>query len=481
MKSNLRMLRSISLLVLIYLVAVPLGGVARADGIQSAFPQLSRWIQSVESGKPVKADVSVTLHTILPFAEKELLVLNELVEEVQGQFYYHQGADTLHTEAEVYLGNQMAFNFGERESAGGAEAYITGTDDMLLTSEEGSALDVFLGTNGLDTITDPYVAILRYDEMRDALAELLVPLEEYGKAKKQSFSIKNVGKAARSMVYTFPKDEGQLLKDMLVSLADTSGWQEVVSLFRTMTLSGKGTLTAYYTSNDELIGLAYAGELAFGDATPRKITFLWGFSTDTKRDIHTFSLKAPATKGSDNLTITGNQTWNLQSGKEGLTFEWNVTSKISGKTEKDIVSVKLTNARGESTDSLKGDISLTREFQKNTEIWLLQPALLITGGTIDGSVRYTHTYNKKAQQDLTLTIAAKEAVELRLPFGGVVVDVNRLFPNERESMENKVAQSIAYGVLAAALQLPEEKLQFIRSGMDDLDWNQVIQAFTGNQ
>lgn len=456
---------------------------AYASGAEGAFPLLSRWVQEVEDGRPVKIDVAVTLDALLPFAEEALASLNSLVETLAGKLYYQNTGELIHTEMELSLGGNTIASFGERETEEGWQAYITGLDDLLLTAAKDSPFNLLLGVDGLAQVKDPLLPFADFDGMAEALPELLEELAPYEKAKKQSTTLKNVGKATKSMIYTLEKEDSEALKSFLIPLVRAGGWQAAETLLGSLVMETKGTLTAYYTAKDELIGLAYSGRLSFEGVDARKVTFQWAFSATEKKDIHTFSLKAPPVSGKNDLTITGSVNWNLENKKEGLTYTWNVSNKVDGKTVKTTFSAKLKNGKSEGAQTMTGEVSLAKEADKIIESWTLEPELVASEGaevSLDGTVRYTHVYDKKTKENILLYLTAASAEEM-LPFGGMDTPVDKLTQGEREALAVTAQERIAYDFLAAVLSLPQENIQFITKGLSEQDWNLIVQTFTATQ
>jgi hypothetical protein len=289
-----------------------------------------------------------------------------------------------------------------------------------------------------------------------------------------------LGTAKKAVIYTVPEDSVQLLRDSFSVLTDELNLTEASTLLKTLTMSGSAVITLYQTSDGKNMGLGVKAAIGFENIAPRMVTFLWAFKSDEKSFHHSLSLKAPAEKGSDNLTVTGDMDLKCSKSKNRLSLSMDIKNKLNGKTDNTQWSGELDCLLAEDNQRLEGEIKRTYTDPEDVDhVFSIKPSLLTlkAGGDVSlkGSARFLWEEDKATSADVTISLLAGKSAGIPWEETGDSVSLDELDETGLAAIKEKAQTAAAEAIWRAVMSLPEECLTLITRNISQEDWERIYQ------
>lgn len=450
---------------------------AMAEGEPALYPMLDEWIARIKSGEAADITLSATLHDLAPYGEETAAAMNRLLSECKLRLGYQQSGQEETTRTQLIIGQTPAVDFtsqsGEQMLA--QTSLLPGT---TIKSKSGSPLELLLGEESVI----PFWAadILDPNKLAGKITDALNGLSAFAQEKKGSYRLSSIGTAKKAVIYTVPESGVQLLRDSLCILTDELNWTEASALMKTLTMSGSAVITLYQTSDGSNMGLDVKADIGFENIASRKVTFQWLFKSGEKSCQHVLSLKAPAEKGSDNLTVTGEFSLECLKAKNRLSLSMDIKNKQSGKSDRTQWAGQLDCLMAEDNQRLEGDIKHTYTDPMNVDrILSIKPSLLTvkTGDevSVKGSVRLIWEEDRTTVSDVTLSLLAEKAADIPWEETGDTVSLDGLSNTDLASMSEKAQTAAAEAIWRAVMSLPEECLALITRNISQEDWARIYQ------
>ncbi len=450
---------------------------ALAEGEPSLSPMLDEWLEKIEGGDAADITLSATLHDLKPYGEETVTAMNRLLSECKVQLGYQQSGQEETTQTQIIIGEMPAVDFTTRsgEQMLAQTSLLPGT---TLKSGLGSPLDFLLG-EGTDI---PFwaVDILNPNELADKIPDALNGLAAFAQEKTGSYRLSSIGTARKAVIYTVPENSVQLLGDSLSQLTDELNWTEASELMKTLTMSGSAVITLYQTSDGKNMGLGVKATMGFENIAPRKVIFLWVFKSDEKNCRHSLSLKAPAEKGSDNLTVTGEMTLECQKTKNRLSLSLDIKNRQDGESDTSQWSGQLDCLLAEDNQRLEGEIKRIYTDPEDVDhVLSIKPSLLtVKAGdevSLKGSARLMWEDDKATAADVTLSMVADKSADIPWDETGDAVTLDGLNETDLAAMAGKAETAAAEAIWRAVMSLPEECLALITRNISQEDWERIYQ------
>jgi hypothetical protein len=407
--------------------------------------------------------------------------MNRLLSECKVQLCYQQNGQGETTQTQLFIGKAPAAGFTTR-SGDKMLAQTSFLPGITLLSGSCSPLDLLLGE---DTEIPFWAAdVLDPNELADKIPDALNGLSAFAREKTGSYHLSSMGTAKKAIIYTVPEDSVQLLRDSMTELTGGLGWAEASSLLKTMAMSGSAEITLYQTSGGKNMGLGVKAVMGFENIAPRKMTFLWVFKSDEKSFQHSFSLKAQAEKGSDNLTVTGNMILECKKSKNRLSLSMDMKNRQGSKSDRTQWTGTLDCLLAEDNQRLEGEITRIYTDPENADhTFIIKPSLLTTKAdsevSVKGSARFIWEDDKNTSSDVTISLLAGRSTDIAWEETKDTVSLDGMSEAGIAAMKEKAQTAAAETIWRAVLALPEECLTLITQNISREDWERIYQnAFT---
>lgn len=474
------LIRSFSMMLAILMVCTP----ALAQGQPSLIPMLTQWIKNVQGGEPANIILSATLHELSPYGEQTVVNMNRLLENTKANILYQHDPQGETTQTQLLVGETSALSFAERTESSRSLAQASFLPGVTLTAAGGSPLSILLKEE--DAVPSWVTDIPDLGAVSEGIAQALSGLAPFLEEKKVSFAIASVGTARKALAYTVPEENSQALKDAISLLLNDLPLPGVKELIGSMIMDGSAVVTLYQSANGENMGLALKGTLGFQDVAPRKVTFLWGFLATEKKAVQTVSLKSPAVKGGDALTVTGKAQFTYGQGKNKLSLDLDIKNTLSKKTERESWDGDLTCLMAEDNQRLEGEIAQKRTLTDDTvETLTITPSLMAyqaeEGAALKGSVRVKWAKGKNTQADVSFSLLADEAASPVFEQTEQTVSLDGIGEDQLAALRDQGELKAAQAIWQAAARLPQESLALVLQGITQADWEDILGDYLAGQ
>ncbi len=464
-------------LIALMLIGCFLFSSAMAEGEPSLHPMLEEWLDRIEGGQAADITISATLHDLVPYGEETVAAMNRLLSECRLQIGYQQGEQGETARTQLIIGEIPAIDYVTRS---GSEmlAQTSLLPGLTLKSESGPPLEILLG-EGMEI---PFWAadILDPNDLADRIPDALSGLAAFGQEKPGSYRLSSIGTAKKAVIYTVPENSVQLLRDGFSLLADALRFTEASALLKTLTTAGDAVITLYQSADGANMGLGVNAVMGFENIAPRKVTFLWVFKSDEKNCLHSLSLKAPAQKGSDSLTVAGEMTLESLKAKNRLSFNMDIKNKLNGQSGRTLWKGQLDCLMAEDNQRLEGEVKRTYTDPEDTDhILSIKPSLLTVkaGGEVSlkGSARMVWARGKATLTDVTFSLMADKAAGALWEETSDILSLDGLGENELAATGEGAQAAAAEAVWRAVIALPKECLTLVSRNISQEDWERIVQ------
>lgn len=449
---------------------------ASAGGLDSLAPMLSDFIQSAEQGQPLDITLSATLHQLVPYGEDTLKALNSLLAGVKLKITCQNAGGTETVKAQLVMGDTAALDFTQRG---------TGDQTLLQTSLLPGTIYASASATPMETLFDEQAEaptwITDVPDLNTLFLQVtagLGSLKDFVQEKKVSYKLTSVGTAKKALVYTVPEESAQLVKDALSQLFGGLPFGDLGGAASLLQVTGNTVVTLYQSAEGENMGLSIKGVMAYNGGSFRKVSFLWGVLPGGEKTVHTLSLKAPAVKGSDSLTVTGKYILTKKAAQNSLSLSLDIKNILDKKTDKIVWAGELSCLVVEDNQRLEGEVKRTHTSAEGTvDVYSIKPGVTViqTGGTpsLQGNVRIAFTQDKRLQSDVTVSVAAAQADapawEASLP----VVSLDGMSQDTLDTLREKAQNASEKAILQAVLTLDPDTLTLISSNITQEDWERI--------
>ncbi len=454
---------------------------ALAQEQPSLAPMFTQWLANVQGSEPASITLSAALHELSPYGEQTVINMNSLLENIKANILYQRGPDGETTQTQLLIGDTPALSFAERAEASQSLAQASFLPGITLSAASGSPLSALLGED--DAVPSWVTDIPDLGALTGKITEALAGLAPFVQEKKVSFSIASVGSAKKALVYTVPEESAQILKSALMLLSADLPLPGIGELIGSMTLSGSATVTLYQSAQGENMGFALKGTLGFQDVTPRKVSFLWGFSATEKKTVQTISLKSPAVKGSDALTVTGKAEGKYGESKNTLSLSLDIRNTLNKKMERTRWNGDLACLIAKDNQRLEGKIEQWHTLADGTdETMTVTPSLMAYlqdgGVSLKGNVRVKWVQEKNVQGDISFSLLADKGAPAAFEKTAQTLSMDGMGEEQLSSLREQGDLAAAQAIWQAAAALPPESLALILQGITQSDWEEILGYLT---
>ena len=448
---------------------------ALAEERVSLAPMLGGWLTRIRDGEAADITLSAAIHALSPYGVETLAAMNRLLSECRVQVGYQQSGQGEFTQTRLIIGDIHAMDFLER--SGPPELAQTSLlPGVTLASASVSPVQLLLGSEAeipfwTEDIPDPSALI-------EIIPNALAGLSALSQEKKVSYKIASVGTAQKALVYTVPEESAELLRDGLLMLLDGLNRPEASTFLKTLAIDGDAVITLYQSAEGENMGLGIKGTMGFENVAPRKVTFLWGFFSGEDKNTHTISLKAPAVKGSDNLTVAGEMSLQCVKDRNSLSLSLDIKNKLDNRSDRTRWTGRLDCLLAEDNQRLEGEIKQTYTDPAGEDHTLfIKPGLLALmvreEFSVKGSVRVAWSMGDSVLADVEFSVLACEAGDLAWEDTLDTVSLDELGGNELTAMAEKVQKAAVEAIWQAVMALPPECLTLISRNISQEDWERI--------
>ena len=461
-----------------FLIYCMICGTAFAQQAPALSPMMADWIDEVEGGQPANVTLSASLHSLVPFGDETLSMMNRLLSQCKLNIGWQKTGGAEITRTQLMIGDENAIDILE-QSGNQALAQTSLLPGMTLSSYDGSPLSQLLGSES----EIPFWAAEAPDinALSQKLPDAMSGLSSFAAEKEGSFKLLSVATARKALVYTVPETNAEQLKDMLLKLASAMHWPEASTLFSSVITKGDAEIMLYQTSDGVNVGLGIKASIGFNNVSVRKVSFLWAFKSDAKKSVQSLSLKAPAADGADYLTVAGDFVLENKKAKNTLSFDLDIKSRMDKEISQEQWKGKLDCLLAEDNQRLEGEVKQTVSGSgEETYTLVIRPSLLaVRSGeevSLKGNTRLTWGEGKSVLADLTVSLSADQNADLAFSSGGNVVSLSDMNADERATLAEKAQNGAVTAIWQALMALPEDALALIKRNITQEDWEKIYQV-----
>ncbi len=452
---------------------------ASAGGLDGLAPMLSDFLQSAEQGRPLDITLSATLHQLVPYGEDTLKALNSLLAGVKLQIAYQNAGGAETVKAQLVMGDTAALDFTQRN---------TGDQTLLQTSLLPGTTYASAAETPMETLFNEQAEAPSWitdvpdlDALFHKVTAGLDSLQDFAKEKKVSYKLTSVGTAKKALVYTVPEESAQLVKDVLSQLLEGLPLENLRGAASLLQVTGDTVVTLYQSAEGENMGLSVKGVMAYNGGSSRKVSFLWGALPDADKAVHTLSLKAPAVKGSDSLTVTGKYILTKKAAQNSLSLSLDTKNTLDKKTDRIVWAGDLSCLVAEDNQRLEGEVKRTHTGAEGAvDVYSVKPGLTVVqaGGTpsLQGNVRIAFMQDKRLQSDATVSVAAAQAGAPAWEASFPAVSLDGIGQDALDALREKAQSASEKAVLQAVLTLDPNTLTLISSNITQEDWERIYKG-----
>ena len=325
------------------------------------------------------------------------------------------------------------------------EETVVSLQGKELTSD--SALSPFLQLKSLFSDTLPLV----YERLAQD-AEV--------KESTKSLNIKNVGKAAKQIVYTYDKESAAALLPDLHTLLDapleallkdTPYRDEFLAYWQNVGFAGTLTVKRYLDKEGADLGLQITVKVTNADEDKRSVTLYGGYQAGKGTY---FSFACPAAKGNNNFQYTLSSKFEETAKKNTWTLSSAVKRKLDKKSYSVSTKLSLKNAVKDG-EKITGTVETveTKDGVKTTTTWT--PTLIKDDTGLSGTVTVKQLNERATVYQLTATVRLDTDDAEALQADGEMLDLTGLSEKEREAALKPAALKITTAFIKKLSTLDE--------------------------
>ncbi len=300
-----------------------------------------------------------------------------------------------------------------------------------------------------------------WQALHDVLPQVYALLEPFGKTVGISTSIKNVGTSRSRIEYALTREEWTALWPQMVSvISDALAPHLGLSFTRAMMslrFDTEGTLKRFVDDDGMDMGWQFTGRLSLDDEDTRRVTLFGGYKADKGLYL---SLKLPAVRGRNGLTLNISAKLNTAEGKRGLLADYALAGRSDDRTISAKGQIRLESANSPDGERISGSIrldSLTVPGQTQRRRLTVKPALLFKDGRVSGALTITREQGNATQLALGLDVLL-QAGEPIPPFSGAgAKDLRELTPDALEDEQDRFLRALLEPLRELLLQLPQRQ------------------------
>ncbi len=330
--------------------------------------------------------------------------------------------------------------------------------------KDGEETSVSLQGKGLtsDSVLSPFLQLKAlFSDTLPLVYERLAQDAEVKESTK-SLNIKNVGKAAKQIVYTYDKESAAVLLPDLHTLLDapleallkdTPYRDEFLSYWQNVGFAGTLTVKRYLDKEGADLGLQITVKVTNADEDKRSVTLYGGYQAGKGAY---FSFACPAAKGSNNFQYTLSSKFEEAVKKNSWTLSSAVKRKLDKKSYSVSTKLSLKNAVKDG-EKITGTVETieTKNGVKTTTTWT--PTLIKDGTGLSGTVTVKQLNERAAVYQLTATVRLDTDDAEALQTDGEMLDLTDMNEEERETALTPAAFKITTAFIQKLSTLDEKQ------------------------
>ncbi|MBQ2700770.1 MAG: hypothetical protein IJF65_06385 [Clostridia bacterium] len=445
-------------------------------------PHWAELEEQMADGHAMHLDLSAQLLEWSPFESEITGAINTLLSHFGfGVDYFQRGDEIQHTTT-VTADNEAVVSMTQRDTAEGIQWY-TDLYDAVYTLEAGS------GARPLSWMAQPEEGdlviwedlLLGEIDLNGLLEHMTQVLTQEGKAAKSTKNLSKIGRAAKTYKIT---TDGEGARRIVLEAAQALNHPAASAFVEQLTFSGKKNIFTLYEKKDGVIlGLNFTGNAAYGDGDTRKVSLTWGVKAEGQTRLDTFNLTAPSSKGSNKLTVklTWNRAWKDAANTQTLTGT--IASTLNKVKFNQSIDMELKNAKALNGHQITGTLQVDTTQNDVKETLILQPKIQTAkddqGISFRGTMGVRNLKNKKTMLDAVLSLSMDPGEEPVLESDSLMelIPLEELSEEALAETEEDLAQMLAHRMLMALMNLPQEDIKVLQTGISDDNWALIMETF----
>lgn len=434
------MKRTLSILLMLLLLVSG----ARAEFAPAATALATHW----RAGGAVLATVTMDIAEWKAVSEHTLGAVNSWLSAARMDLWLAPGAS--HTA--LTLDDQLFVSLRADTLADGREALTLMPDSLGLIAGSGSAWSQLLGSSKeaapWHRQTDWPLAWEQLSLRLPGVYQLLIAHE---KTVRQGISIKNVGKGKEKKEYALTADEWNaawpaMVKALEPAILEGNAFpalarDALLAALKGLRFEKAGVLKRFIDADGADIGMQFTGTVSLAGEDVRKVTLYGGYNGQTGLYL---SLKLPAVKGRNNLTLLLSSQW--KSGKDANTFRLSYSLKrvvdSAVTAEEADINLKHQSASGRITGRAVISATPTGKAADRTAL-TLKPDLTAQGDALRGTAEVMVKQGRKQAFRGTISLSLQPGV-LPVPASpNTTLDLERLDAASLDAARNTLADAMA--------------------------------------
>lgn len=341
------------------------------------------------------------------------------------------------------LGREI-FSLIQGENAGKRLLTLAGLGFASQTEDDPFTLLLSGEGPGFGWLLDlPDASMLR--DLPEEAVELLAP---YAREVKRSAAVKNVGASPRRLEYKLEPEEWNMLWPVMK--------KALVSALRALPLNALDTLDSprfekpvtvkrLFDQQGEPMGWQLAAAVVLPSGVSRKLSFACGYAENKGLSL---SIKAPAARGKDDLSLSLSAAFDEQDLSANLSY----ISRLGDARYSLKGSAKLKLAETEGGERFYGRLwAEERRGSENALRLTLEPDLVYDRGSVTGSVRVLSERGGKTRLDTALSAAMEKGDTIAPEAPPRIYDLSTELPQARTAL----SQTLLPLVRSVLMDFPE--------------------------
>ena len=425
-----------------------------AAGAESAFHPMS--LLSGDAEAPVLVTLSSPeAQFISAYDENRALQLNRLMKHLSLEIGIRKSKSGLRLLSDGH--EALSYNVEH----GSGDLFRTELTDVLYPEDRDNPGTENETLRFLSRVFEPLNLCL--NALQPVMAGLPEAFPEYARSMEASLGLSGYGKAVRKILITIPAENAQTtFRDALCSLCPEG---EVRTFISSLVFSGQQKISILLDQAGTALRFNYDGKAGLSEEDLRTVSLVWKCLREGNRKKDGLTLKTPSQKETNRFNITLDRDLNPD---DPAAPQWKWTIEADEKTGPDRTLSQFSMEWSQNGRVLAG--RMTHQDNKNGEKSTLTAEASMTedeGGVFSGGLEITQKKGKIEKDRFSVQIAVSpDRSEAK-----TAEDAADDAPREEAA---RTKENDRRKLLHALLQLPDEDLLFLFSGLPEEEWQALV-------
>ena len=377
--------------------------------LASFSPTMDALDSAYQNGETLSLDINAQLKSWKALSKDSLPAMNELLQDAKLHLDLSKKGENLRLK---HFGKTI-FSLQQFESQGRSGLYFPLADLGFETFEGAEPLEMLLGKSDAVNLLQLawQIDLSSFTDLPETAVILLAP---YGETQQRKTSIKSVGISKNMTQYKLTADQWQTLWPSVMEDLNRllpGELQEVRDALERLRFEKPVTIKRYLDDSGAAMGWGINANVLFSGGDERKISLTLGYLHE---EAFSLSLKAPAVRGKNNLTLDLSFVLKEQSLNAQLRYE----TRLEGKNYLLKGDAAIKNDLVDGAEQLRGTLWLEEKpAGEKVSRLTLKPDLRMRGSEAEGTLHVLRERGGKPELDVifSLVFFAGMPIEMARP------------------------------------------------------------------